>query len=378
MAIRERAWDCPACGRKGNRGPEKFCGSCGSPRGKDIKFYLPCDARVVTDEEELRKAKSGPDWNCSFCSGDNPSSNSFCSGCGASKDGAPSREVIEYRTDTPQIEKQKDNVQADVFTQGKYIEPPGDRLFKYIFMTFFTLILLTVGGLFIYMFVPWYSLSPFFQRVSDFFYVKETTLTVTGFSWDREINFEKLKSVKKEAWEHEEPADAKIISSHNEIHHYDKVLIRTDKKTRTHKEKVYKGTEKVKVGVKDLGNGYFEDIYEDRPVYEEVEKKETYEEPVYEDKPVYKKKIIYEVIEWTPVRKVNEKGDDQKAFWPSFTMEEGEREGGRYDNYCVFFTDQKGNSFTYKPGSETEWMAFQKGQTYKARVSSGEIREIIK
>ena len=45
---------CPSCGRKLNRGPEKFCGSCGAPRGQDVKFYLPEDARIVTEQEELK------------------------------------------------------------------------------------------------------------------------------------------------------------------------------------------------------------------------------------------------------------------------------------------------------------------------------------
>ncbi len=99
MAIREGAWDCLHCGMKRNRGPEKFCGGCGAPRGDNVKFYLPEDARVVEDEEELRRAKAGPDWNCRYCGGDNQGYNNFCTGCGAGKDGSAPRKTTEYKID---------------------------------------------------------------------------------------------------------------------------------------------------------------------------------------------------------------------------------------------------------------------------------------
>ena len=96
MAIREGAWDCPACDRKRNRGPRKYCPSCGTPRAPDVPFYLPEDAPEVTDLEALRKAKAGPDWKCNFCGADNAADYAHCTGCGASRDGAARRPVIDY------------------------------------------------------------------------------------------------------------------------------------------------------------------------------------------------------------------------------------------------------------------------------------------
>ena len=97
MALREGAWDCPVCGRKGNRGPDKFCGGCGSPRGPEVELYLPEDAPEVTEAEALKRAQAGPDWICPYCQGDNPATNTFCSGCGAPRDGAKTRQVTEQR-----------------------------------------------------------------------------------------------------------------------------------------------------------------------------------------------------------------------------------------------------------------------------------------
>ena len=44
-----------------------------------------------------------------------------------------------------------------------------------------------------------------------------------------------------------------------------------------------------------LGNGYFEDVYEDRPTYENRSREETYQQPVYRDQPVYRQRVRYEI-----------------------------------------------------------------------------------
>ncbi|OQA14821.1 MAG: hypothetical protein BWY64_03102 [bacterium ADurb.Bin363] len=207
---------------------------------------------------------------------------------------------------------------------------------------------------------------------------KETSLTSTGFKWERTIEIEEIKTIRDTAWEDNVPSDAKIISSKKEVHHHDKVKIGTETKTRIVKEKVKTGTEKIKVGVKDLGNGYFEDIYEERPVYEEVEREETYEEPVYEDKPVYKKKITYTVDRWTVARVVSKTGQDQKPFWPDVKLKSKERKGKRTEKYQVLFTDPKGKALTYTAKNETEWFSFEQGKAYEATVTMGKITEIKK
>ena len=59
MTIREGAWDCPACGRRRNRGPLAHCPGCGRPRGPEVRFYLPDDAREVTDQAEIEQGQAG-------------------------------------------------------------------------------------------------------------------------------------------------------------------------------------------------------------------------------------------------------------------------------------------------------------------------------
>ena len=54
MSIREGKWDCKTCGQKGNRGPNTYCGACGSPRPDNVEFYLPDNAEEITDQALIR------------------------------------------------------------------------------------------------------------------------------------------------------------------------------------------------------------------------------------------------------------------------------------------------------------------------------------
>src|SRR5215210_5155094 len=298
MAIREGAWDCPHCGRKKNRGPEKFCGGCGAPRGEDVQFYLPPDSPEVTAADALKRAQAGPDWTCSFCEADNPSVNAFCSSCGAARDGAQARPVVEHRKDAAP-------------PPAPPPPSPGNPKLKRGCQ---------IGCLGL---VALLALVWFFNRP------KETVLTVAGHRWERTVGVEELRTVTEEGWEGELPAGARSLSSRREVHHQNKVRIGTETRTRTVTERVQTGTERVKVGERDLGNGYFEDIYEDRPVYEDQEREETYEEPVFREEPIYSTRHRYEVDKWMPSRNARAGAEDRNPNWPDPGLGSKEREGKR-------------------------------------------------
>ncbi|MFP5286507.1 MAG: zinc finger protein [Thermoanaerobaculia bacterium] len=348
MTIREGAWDCPHCGRKGNRGPEKYCGGCGAPRGEDVQFYLPQDAPEVTEAKALERAKAGPDWTCSFCEADNPSTNAFCSSCGASRDAAQPRQVIEHRKDAgpPPPAPPPPAPANPKLKRGCQIGCLG------------------LAALLVFV---WFLGRP-----------KETTLTVTGHHWERTVAVEELRTVVEEGWEGELPAGARSLSSSREIHHHNRVRIGTETRTRTVTERVQTGTERVKVGERDLGNGYFEDIYEDRPVYEEQEREETYEEPVFREDPVYRLRHRYEVEKWLTDREERAEGRDLAPRWPDVGLGGDQREGKRTEVYEVLFEDRDGAGRVYRARDEVEWRSFEPGAEYRARVrSNGEIVEIL-
>jgi hypothetical protein len=347
MAIREGAWDCPHCGRKKNRGPDKFCGGCGAPRGEDVRFYLPDDAQEVTDAAELARAQAGPDWICPYCEGDNPAGNAFCSGCGAPRDGAASRPVVEHRDAAP-VPPPLPPPQPVVAT------PAGGRLKKGCGIGCLGLLLLTV--------LFWFLGRP-----------REATLKVEGFSWERSVQVEALRTVPEEAWEGEVPAGARVLSTSRQVHHTNRVQTGTERRTRTVTEQVQTGTERVKVGSRDLGNGYFEDVYEDRPVYQDRSHEETYEEPVYREDPVYATKVRYEIEKWLPARDEKVAGQDRAPSWPAgiSRLAGQERPGARKETYEIRFRDEKGELCVLQTTDEAEWRRFQPGSSYKAEVRPG-------
>jgi hypothetical protein len=358
MAIREGAWDCPHCGRKRNRGPSKFCGGCGAPRGEGVRFYLPEDAREVTDDAELQRARTGPDWICPYCEGDNPADNGFCSGCGAPRDGAQTRQVVEHRTPPP-IPQAATPPPVPLVSPGTPPAAKAGLLKKGCGIGCLGLVL--VAGLLL-----------FLGRA------REAPLTVEGVSWERTIPVEALRTVTEAAWEEQVPAGARVLSRNREIRGYNKVQIGTETKTRTVSERVQTGTESVKVGTRDLGNGYFEDVYEDRPVYSTESREESYEEPVYREDPIYAVKVRYEIEKWVPAREEKAAAEDQNPEWPDPRLAENEREGARKETYEVRFVGADGDRFVYKPADESEWRRFTAGSSVRAEVRpGGEVVRIL-
>lgn len=359
MAIREGAWDCPQCGRRRNRGPDKHCGGCGYPRGSDVRFYLPDDAQEVTDAAALAHARSGPDWTCTYCDGDNPADADFCTGCGASKEGAPPRPVIEHR-DAPAAPTPAaaDGGAKDVQARKGKKRGCGRTLLGLGCLGLSVVALLAILG-------GWWSSR---ERVAE----------VTGFHWSRTIEVERRSPETREAWEGEVPSDARVLDTRREVHHRERTRIGTEDKVHTRTERVQVGTEKVKVGTRDLGNGYFEDVYEDRPVYEEVEHRETRAEPVYREDPVYRNKVRFEMEVWKTARTEKAGADDRSPNWPSVSLSPGEREGKRTEAYVVEFRDEKGRVRLYTATSEDEWRGFEPGGRYRVKPrGSREIDEVL-
>jgi hypothetical protein len=206
---------------------------------------------------------------------------------------------------------------------------------------------------------------------------RERVLTVAGHRWERTVGVEELRTVTEEGWEGELPAGARSLSSRRELHHQNRIQIGTETRTRTVSERVQTGTERVKVGTRDLGNGYFEDVYEDRPVYEDRDHEETYQEPVYREDPVYRMKHRYEVDKWMPAREAKAGGTDLSPVWPDTRLAPKQREGRRTEVYEVLFDDREGDSRVYRARDEVEWRSFQPGATYKAKVRSGEVVEVL-
>ena len=278
MAIKVGRWDCKQCGNKGNLGPKTRCEKCGAPRPENVQFYLTDDAQIVNQSAQINEAKGGADWVCSFCSAHNKAWITNCQSCGNDRNISDGDESLKEKT---HYFNQKPPKQNSGFKLGK-----GLKRFLIAFFSFMVLFIILA------------------QFTSDI------ELKVTGFKWNRTYEIEEYKRVIEEDWEL--PANAEKLDAFRAIHHHDQVPDGTETKTRTVQKQV--GTEQVKVGQKDLGNGYFEDVYEEKPIYEDVE--ETYTETKYRQVPVYKTKYKYAVFRWKEAGVLKASDTKKPAYWP--------------------------------------------------------------
>lgn len=290
MSVKVGRWDCPVCGHTANLGPEKQCASCGSARPQNVKFYLASDSEVIKDEKVIKQAKAGADWVCSYCNSHNKITETHCHTCGNDRnvpEGDKSLEQKIHYTDG-RNENAKKAIKNSKLNVSRLPKVQMSKKFK-------------LGCLGSIGFVVLLFISMLFTS--------EIEVNVTGFEWERSLKVEKYIEVEEENWQI--PEGGKEISSFEAVHHYNKIADGTETKTRT--VSVQTGTERVVVGQKDLGNGYFEDVYEDKPVY--TEKEETYEETKYREEPVYKTKYRYSIFKWKDAGNLKTKGIDQKPFW---------------------------------------------------------------
>jgi hypothetical protein len=287
MAVYVGKWDCDYCGNVGNLGPHTHCSQCGGARPADVVFYMPrgVDAEV-TDAEELAAAKAGADWVCVYCNNSNRNGYEACVSCGGLK--YSSKKDLEVKEFLENAVPRSSEPAKKMTTEAK---PKSKRKG---FVTKILAVLTVVAG--------YFGLDQITSTIE---------VPVTSIEWVRSIEIEEFKSVKEVAWTL--PKEGKLIRSFEAVHHYDKKIVGYETRTRTVKEAV--GSEEYVCGKRDLGNGYFEDKYCTRTVYES--RNEQYEDPIYKKFPVNKTKYEYEIYRWKPYKKYETKGADKLPKWPT-------------------------------------------------------------
>jgi hypothetical protein len=341
--IREGKWRCPGCGNK-NRGRNVKCGGCGQAR-ENVEFEYDESAEEVTDAGELAVAEGGADWVCAYCSTSNRADAGKCGQCGGARDEGRAREVA----DVPPAGEET----AQAFHGGDREETPGvpPALTK-----------LGFGILALFVFLWWGCRT------------HEEKLKLANASWTRTIAIESYGPVVETDWD--VPSGGRVLSSSREIHHYDKVPDGTRTVERHYTERVQRGTKRVKTGTKNMGNGYFKDTYENRPVYETVSRTRRETETVYRNVPVYRTKYRYEIHKWTKCRDVATSGLDTNPQWGAVQLTANEREGPRASTYEIRLAGG-GKEFRYTP-SEAQFTKMKLGEAYRVEVSGfGSVTKLL-
>jgi hypothetical protein len=323
VAIREGKWRCRYCSSV-NRGAELACKGCGATRDKDVTFFLEDDAPEVTDEALLAVARAGADWLCLFCQTSNRPQESRCHNCGAERGTSPSRPERDVPLAAPGVPPPSaaPSVPPSAPLSALSAPRPGR------------------GGRGCAVAVVLALVLGFCSVVSYFAFRKtEETVTVSALEWERTIDVEALRTVRESAWEGEVPGGARVVGQSREVHHNEREQV---------------GTERVRVGTRDKGNGFFEDIYETRPVYR--------------DRPVYRTKVAYEIERWVHDRTARAAASDSSPRWPDPGLRPREREARRSERYVVVLQGGK----TYRKDLPLDqWSAVRVGQSFHAVIQGG-------
>jgi hypothetical protein len=346
MAIREGKWKCPSCSTV-NRGAQMQCEQCGTTRDEKVKFFLDEDAPEVTDEAQLAAAKAGADWVCEFCGNTSPQASAKCTGCGAPK--TEKQRKSGDVTPTAQAAPPPPEPAPAPAPQQKGCGPVG--------------IAIGLVLLFSCVFFAWWS-----------FHSQHEVATVSDARWQRSVEVEDFGPEKDSAWDR--PPDGAYDTTHKTEQRGTRTIQRGTR-TEHYKEKTQTGTKKIKTGSKDLGNGHFEDVYKEEPIYSEVEK--TREVPNMVEEPVFGEKYYFTIDRWHVVRTALAKGGlpAEAPKWPETKLKGKEREGKKTELYLLTFKSPKAGVKTLKAPNQAEWEKFKPGSEWKVEFDNSDNYKVL-
>ena len=397
----EGVWDCAYCDSKKIRGSIRECPVCGRQRDTNVKFYLDNPNNYV-DDKTAKTINRNPDWLCSYCDGLNSDDVHKCPTCGASREESE-KNYFEHRAEVEarrKAEEEKYNKKYtepvktyDDYSERSYDKEESEEYWGASSDYSYDKVNKTNSE------APRSSYKPSNSKKSNLpwnkiltagigvilalamifgmiwlFTPKTHDVTVMDFSWERSINIEEYVTVERSDWSL--PPDGRLLHKEYEIKTYVSVIDHYETKTRTYTEQVLDHYETYVSGHRDLGNGYFEEITSQRPVYRTETRTETYEEPVYRQDPVFDWKYYYEIDIWQHAFYSKSSGNDKEPYWKEVELKELQRENGRSEQYNILTINEKGKEKTYHFDFDV-WNSLEKGQKIKIKTHIGGKAELI-
>jgi hypothetical protein len=341
-------WTCPRCATR-NPGPQKFCNGCGAPQPPDVAFEQAPEEKLLTNAEEISRAKAGPDIHCPYCNNRNPGSAKFCGACGGDLAGgklreagkvvgalrsAPAAPVVCPRCGTSNPATSLQCAQcgaslAPVAAPASQAVPTAAAAAPHPVRRVPVVLLIVLAALCGAAALAVLLLG---SRKS------EVVGVVDSVSWERSVAIEGLAAVEHEGWQDEIPSDASVGSCRQEYRY-------------TSQDPVANSVEVCGTAyVVDTGSGYGEAV----------------QDCVYE---VYDNLCSYTVEEWRVVDTLVSSSTYGTPAWPSVSLASDERQGETRESYSVVFVTDDGR-YTYAPSSSTEFSRFTVGSEWLLKVSA--------
>ena len=341
-------WDCPFCGKTEIRGDVTNCPACGRARG-EVKFYMKghTEGQVREEhewgdveylsEEQAKYVSRNPDWYCSFCNSLNSDNAETCGNCGASR---ADSEANYFEMLRRKEEREQNNAPLQPTAEEEAARRAQQKSKKPLYILLAVVIALV--GLFV-----WMNGN------------KTDAARIASLSWERTITVEQHTQVTRSGWSL--PAGAELIEQKSELHHTDQVLDHYENREVRRSRQVISGYETYYT-YNDLGNGNYEEVPHQRPVYSTEYYTETVRQPVYVPVPRYQTKYYYKVWEWVAVRTEKAGAENREPEWPALNLAEDEREGPKTEVYRIVVEDPKKGTSTRYRITQDEWSALQPGQ----------------
>lgn len=333
-------WPCPRCQTR-NPGPQKFCNGCGGPQPADVQFEQPAEEKLLSDAQEIARARAGPDVHCPYCGARNPAGAKFCGGCGgdlaegqarargrvlgAHKDGpAPEVACKACGTLNPPDADRCRSCGAGLAAQPAAPARPATRAGRGLGLAVAlgALACLLGAGALIF-------LSSRSQALEG---------SVRSVEWTREVEVEAYVPVEGEAWRDEIPEGAALGGC-------------VEAQRATVDEPVPGALEVCGTPYTvDTGSGYGEVV----------------QDCVYE---VYDAWCSYTGMAWEVVEIWEASESDLEPFWPEVELAEGQRLGQGAERYHVVFSTAEGD-FSYTPTSAGEFTRYRIGSVWVIEVNA--------
>jgi DNA-directed RNA polymerase subunit RPC12/RpoP len=346
----ELEWTCPFCNTR-NPGRVKVCGNCGAPQPKDVQFEQAAEDKIVTDQEGLEMAQSGPDIHCPFCGTRNVSTATKCARCGGDLTGAEKREsgkilgaqqtkpapdiTCDYcGTQNPATNTKCVNCGA---TLGKKPAPKPAATAAPARMNPTMLI---IGGIVLLLICG--VIAFFVMRGAR---TESSRARVTDVGWERSIVVLGLATVQRSAWADQIPQDADI----NQCSERE----RGRSTFPTENSEQVCGTPYVE----DEGTGFGELVQDCEYI-------------VYDDY------CDYSVVALQPIGVIRENGANLNPFWPETRLQQDQQLGDRSERYQIAF-DVDGERYVYETTNVNEFLQFQPGSAWELEINGfGNIVDI--
>lgn len=398
----ESVWTCSSCGTSGIPGGTKSCPNCKSPKGgkrENEEYQHPADSAPYLSPAQLTSmgvdvATHESDEQCPFCDAKLNPGTQVCPNCnGNIVDAARTsrkclncgRETNSYKCENCGSEtvNHKDIVERPSFTapaRREYVDPyPEPKRRPTVNWRLVGIGLAVVAIIAVVAFLLW---------------PRQERATVSQSSWVSTVYLEEYQYNQHSGWSI--PMGGDYVSQSEQFHHYESVYSHTE--NQCHMETVPDGydtvydTDEVCTSVYshtdetcyDDGTCDREAVYEDechdvttsRQVPRTRQERVCEDVRIYRDEPRYATQYVYNIWEWVSISPAVLSGTGSEVRYPTdFVIDERHRETRRAQTFSLTFSVGE-NSYTYIPGSLSEYLQYPWGTEWVIVRTGNTITEI--